>query len=213
MLPVDPGLGRRLLDRMRAAEIEIHSWWPPDVHTRNRRVYGAILVQQTAWTSAHGALQNLADAGVLESPDSLLALPIAELTEIVRSAGFHTRKPEYLRAAAQWLGAHGDQAAGLNGPDLFRSLTAVRGIGPESAHLIMLSCYGRSVFIADSYSRKLFTGVGLTNLPAGYLPLHAYASALCEGFTQQDFVDFHALKIQFGQEVAKRLRTYGELGD
>ena len=199
------------MTQLRATGLEIQDWWPADVHTQIRRVYGSILVQQTTWTSAYKALQNLAAAGVLDSPAQLLQVPIADLTELVWSAGFHSRKPGYLRSAATWLLEHAQVGADLKDDALFKSLIAISGVGPETAHLIMLSTYNRSTFIADAYSRKLFTGVGLSDLPKGYLPLHAYASRFCTDFSHQEFVDFHALKVHFGQEVARGTRAYADL--
>ncbi|XBH21901.1 hypothetical protein V5R04_01350 [Jonesiaceae bacterium BS-20] len=211
MLDLTPTLGRTLLTRLRATGLETQDWWPADVHTQIRRVYGSILVQQTTWTSAHKALQNLRAAGVLDQPELLLQLPITDLTELVWSAGFHTRKPGYLRSAATWLLEHAQDGTDLEDGTLFQSLTTISGVGPETAHLIMLSTYGRKTFIADAYARKLFTGVGLVNLPKGYLPLHAFASRFCADFSHQDFVDFHALKVLFCQAVARGECTYADL--
>lgn len=211
MLDLTPTLGRTLLTQLRATGLETQDWWPADVHTQTRRVYGSILVQQTTWTSAHKALQNLAAAGVLDSPELLLQLPVTELTELVWSAGFHSRKPGYLRSAAQWLLEHAQDGTDFDDHALFRSLTSISGVGPETAHLIMLSTYGRKTFIADAYARRLFTGVGLVDLPKGYQPLHTFAMSLCTDFSHQDFVDFHALKVLFGQGVARSERFYADL--
>ena len=80
--------GRLLLDRLKAAGIATHDWWPEDVHTPLRRLIAGVLVQRTTATNAYLALRNLDRAGLLISSEVLLSAPLERVTELVLSAGF-----------------------------------------------------------------------------------------------------------------------------
>ena len=69
-------------------------WWPAE--TPFEVIVGAILVQNTAWSNAQLAIQQLRDANLL-TPDRLYALPVEELEQLIRSAGYYRMKTRMLR--------------------------------------------------------------------------------------------------------------------
>lgn len=74
------------------------SWWPAD--TPFEVMVGAILTQNTAWTNVEKAIDRF--EGNL-SPDRILTLPIEDLQEIIRPAGFYRQKSQYLKAITEWF--------------------------------------------------------------------------------------------------------------
>ncbi len=69
-------------------------WWPSE--TTFETVVGAVLTQGTAWSNVERAMAGLREAGAL-SPSVLSALPVEELEELIRPAGFFTRKARTLK--------------------------------------------------------------------------------------------------------------------
>lgn len=202
--------GRLLLDRLRTAGVATHDWWPVDIHTPLRRLIAGVLVQRTTATNAYLALRNLDRAGLLVSPEVLLSAPLEHVTKLVLPAGFYTTKPRSVQGIVQWWSDHETDHIQMSDAQLRQSLDAVYGVGPETADLALISALDRGSFVADEYARRLFQGIGLF-APKGYEQFHAYAMTLCADFTPDEFHDFHALKVQYGKEVTKGLRTYAAL--
>ena len=73
-------------------------WWPAD--TPFEVIVGAILTQNTAWANVEKALKRF--EGRL-SPERILALPVEELREIIRPAGYYNQKTQYLKAVTEWF--------------------------------------------------------------------------------------------------------------
>ncbi len=205
-----PVTGRLLLERLENTGIATHDWWPEDIHTPLRRLIAGVLVQRTTATNAYLALRNLDRAGLLVSSEVLLSAPLERVTELVLPAGFYTTKPRSVRGIAQWWSDHETDHIQTSDAQLRQSLDDVYGVGPETADLALISALDRGSFVADEYARRLFQGIGLL-APKRYEEFHAYAMTLCADFTPKEFHDFHALKVQYGKEVTKGLRTYADL--
>ena len=75
-------------------------WWPGD--TPFEIVVGAILTQNTNWKNVEKAIANLKNAGCL-TPEKLNILPIAELAELIRPAGYFNIKAQRLKCFLDWL--------------------------------------------------------------------------------------------------------------
>ena len=203
--------GKVLLEKLRATGLQVDAWWPADVATPLARLVGGVLVQRTTWAAhAYPALQNLLAAGALRDATTLLALPEATLTEMIRCAGFYTTKPRAVRAISQWWLEHKDDHSQMSDEVLRKSLDAVYGIGPESADLALISVFNRGTFVADKYARRLFTAAGL-EAPKGYEPFHTYAMTLCDGLSHVEFQELHSLKVEYGKLVSVKKVTYSEL--
>lgn len=154
-------------------------WWPVD--TRLEILIGSILVQNTNWRNAERSLECIRNAGVSDISE-FTRMPSDTLMELIRSSGFQKAKAATIIAVARWevarweaghweVGHAGvDDPAGVQtGPALVEDLTTsqlreelrnLRGIGPETADVIMLYVFDRPTFIADTYARRLFTKLG-----------------------------------------------------
>ena len=88
----DPSI-REIEQRLRQA-YGPQGWWPSE--TTFETVVGAVLTQGTAWSNVERAMAGLREAGAL-SPSVLSALPVEELEELIRPAGFFTRKARTLK--------------------------------------------------------------------------------------------------------------------
>jgi endonuclease-3 related protein len=143
----------------------MHGWrewhWWPDADPFEVCV-GAILVQNTMWANVERALDRLRTANVL-APETMSALTIEQLEELVRPSGQFRQKQLKLRAFLALLEQHGSIEAllAIPAPELRTRLLATFGIGPETADCIILYAAHQPVFIVDAYLIRLFTRLGM----------------------------------------------------
>ena len=120
-------------------------------------IAGALLVQNTAWTGAAKAIENLRAAGVL-SIDGILGLDDLRCQELVRPSGSFRQKTAKLQAFAAHVRDEydGDLARMLRAPTepLRRELLGIWGVGPETADAILLYAARQPSFVADTYTQR-----------------------------------------------------------
>ncbi|MDU0348521.1 base excision DNA repair protein [Actinomyces sp. MRS3W] len=165
-------------------------------------VCGIVLVQNTAWTNVERALAALREVTGFET-EQFLRLTDAELTALIRPAGFMRAKSRSLRAFAAWmLSADGAAAATLDDAALRVALLSLPGIGPESADVAALMVYGRRRFIFDAYGRRLLRQAGYAvgrDYETTRKTLEAVIDA--EGLSHAELVDLHGLILEAGKHA------------
>ena len=151
-------------------------------------IAGAVLTQNTAWTSVERALENLRRIEAL-NPCKILALSLDVLKSAVRPAGFFNQKAIYLREVALLF-------AGLKGRTPSRKeLMSVKGVGNETADSILLYAYKRPEFVIDAYTKRIATALGLAEREACYMEL----KDLFESNLPRDvalYQEYHALLVE-----------------
>ncbi len=175
-------------------------WWPGDGPTEI--IIGAILTQNTNWKNVEKAIANLRSAGLIDWR-ALLDVPVKELAEQIRPAGYYNVKARRLKHFVEWLWQrHGGRLDALKRqtwPSLREELLDIHGIGPETADSILLYALDQPTFVVDAYTRRLAGRHGLTPADASYDTL----KALFEENLPRDrrlFNEYHALIVA----VAKR---------
>lgn len=154
--------------RLRSQLMEIYSrlfaafgkqhWWPGE--TPFEIAVGAILTQNTNWGNVEKAIKNLKNANLL-SHKKMLKLSVASLADLIRPAGYFRVKAKRLINFLEFLDStyNGDilkmRSMDLN--DLRNQLLSVNGIGPETADSIILYAVEKSVFVVDSYTKRIFS--------------------------------------------------------
>lgn len=155
-----PELYERLFDRFGNL-----GWWP--AWDSYEMIVGAILTQNTSWSSVVKALDGF--EGRL-SPEYIDSLSDEELAAIIRPAGYFNVKTERLRAITAWFARYGyspNGAAEVPTRELRAELLAVKGVGRETADSILVYAFGRLSFVVDAYTRRLLTRLGY-KLPKDY---------------------------------------------
>jgi endonuclease-3 related protein len=160
----------RLTDAYRTllAAFGPQDWWP--ALSRFEMMVGAVLTQNTSWTNAERAIENLRGEGALE-PAGLAALSAVRLEELIRPAGFCRRKA---RTLTDLLATIVRSRGGLDGlldlpqDDLRQALLRTTGIGPETADAIVLYAGGHPTFVVDAYTRRFAARHGLASERASY---------------------------------------------
>lgn len=125
-------------------------------------IVGAILTQNTAWTSAEKAIHNLYELDVL-CPEKILSLDKKNLKNAIRCAGFLNQKAVYLVEISKFF-------INLKGRTPNRNeLLEVKGVGNETADSILLYAYKQPEFVIDAYTKRIFSHMGLLEDDANYM--------------------------------------------
>lgn len=145
-------------------------WWPsvkappPALAEPFEMIVGAILVQNVAWTNAEKALLALEGAGLLELA-ALHQAPAEAIEGLIRPAGYFRQKTRKLKGFAAHVADRYemDLQAMLERPldELRPELLSLNGIGPETADCILCYAAGKPVMAMDTYTRRIFSRVGI----------------------------------------------------
>ena len=194
------------------SRIDVRDWWPAG--SRFEVMVGAVLVQQTKGENAARSIERLA-AHALLAPGALASADVALVRECITPSGFMTAKVRACQAVARWVVASDVRESTLPGvgDDRLRTeLLALPGVGPETADVIMLYAFDRSVFVADVYARRLFDAIGLP-APSTYEALRHVGQRLCVDarFDLDEHKALHALIDEYGKRVRGRELAYADL--
>jgi len=189
-------------------------WWP--AKTPFEVVLGAYLTQNTAWKAVELSLANLNKAGA-STVEGLRALPLAEIQELIRPSGFHSRKASALKAFVAMLD---DEFSGslqvlakTPTAELRARLLRLPGVGPETADAILLYALKHPVPVADEYLRRIAERHRLID-PApgrnrqGYESLVQLTRQAFKSDPQDNLThllnEFHALTVAVGKAHCRR---------
>jgi endonuclease-3 related protein len=179
-------------------------WWPGD--SPLEVVVGAVLVQNTSWANVEKALARLREAELLD-PHALLALPVEELEEYIRSAGYFRVKARRLHHLMQFLVERFDgsleQMFQVPLGELRAELLNVNGVGPETADSILLYAGQLPSFVVDAYTYRVFVRHGWIEPEADYAQLQDYCQSQLPDDPQL-FNEFHALLVRLGKEFCRK---------
>lgn len=180
------------------------SWWPAD--NPFEIMVGAILTQGTKWANVQKALSNLKSANSL-SPAAIRAIPLAELACLVYPSGYFNDKARKLKAIAEFIKRYDDDIdtmAAADGELLRKELLSVYGIGEETADDILVYAIGKSYFVIDEYTKRIFRRIGLAPEKNKYAQYQAlFADNLSENL--EIFGEYHALIVAHAINVCKKL--------
>lgn len=133
-------------------------WWSEDPYTV---MFQAVLVQNTAWTNVEKTTEAI---GSRLSPGYISALSDEELGEAIRSCGFFRAKAKTIRTLTEWFGKSGfrtENAGSIRTPELRKELLSLKGIGEETADVILVYAFRRPSFIIDAYTHRFISRLGI----------------------------------------------------
>ena len=184
-------------------------WWPVTAPGETRPRYtggpknelqrfevavGAILTQNTAWSTASRAIEDLNSIGAM-SPEALVRLDGKSLAQRIRSAGYYNQKALRLKTLAAFFASTKTITR--------ESLLALKGVGHETADSIMLYGFGEPFFVVDVYTRRIFGRLGLVAPDAPYDDVRLEFE---RNLPRRVFVyrEFHALIVEHGKRACKK---------
>ena len=178
-------------------------WWP--ARTREEMIIGAILAQNTAWSNVERAIGRLRQANRL-TLSRIDRTPAARLAELVRSSGTHRIKAERLKSFAAWLRDRFDgnlDALFARGVEQARrELLSVKGVGPETADVILLYAGGLATFVVDAYTQRILR----RHLIVPPACTYDHTKQVCERALptdQQLYNEYHALLVELGKQYCR----------
>ncbi|WP_455465001.1 hypothetical protein [Candidatus Hodarchaeum mangrovi] len=161
-------------------------------------VIGTILVQNTNWGNVSRAISELEKMGLF-SFQSIVDNDQRYLEEAVRFAGFYKQKSEYIINLSRFLISQGSKTPSRE------SLLKIKGIGKETADSILEFCYGQSIPIVGTYTRRFLARfLGKAEfLTKNYEIVQKYiGSAFNQDF--KEFGKLHALIVVHSQNVCQK---------
>ena len=175
------------------------NWWQSD--NKIEDLVSTILIQRTTEKNAKLALAGLMDVMTVEA---ILALPLEELQERIRPAGFFKQKSQTIRGLLIWLREVGgfEVLSKIGTEDLRKQLLELKGIGPETADALLLYLFDRPVFISDEYARRLFRRLGFGSFKT-YTEMHDVYGGVLEGLTLKQCQEIHAVSDEHGKAFSK----------
>lgn len=166
---------------------------------------GAVLTQSAAWGNVEKAIVNLKSADFL-SPDAMRRINILELGRLIYPSGYYNAKAKKLKALVEWLKIYGDDLTILetrDADDLRRELLSVHGIGPETADSILLYALGQPVFVIDTYTRRLFSRLGIVPAKDSYDSWQEFFTTNLSRDTAM-YNEYHALIVKHAKEKCRK---------
>ncbi|MBA1432354.1 MAG: 3-methyladenine DNA glycosylase [Epsilonproteobacteria bacterium] len=131
-------------------------WWP-NAGTFEV-VISALLTQNTTWSNVEKSLKNL--EGFLDL-ECFVALDENSLKERIKPSGFYNQKAPRLLQLAKNIQEHFKTFENFQKDVSRKWLLEQKGIGKESADVILCYACGRDAMVVDSYTKRLLQSFGI----------------------------------------------------
>lgn len=178
-------------------------WWPAE--TPFEVCIGAILTQNTSWSNVEKAIASLKAADLL-TVSAIAGLEPSVLAALIRPAGYFNVKAVRLQQFVRFLQTQhqGCLEHLFAGPwqETRAELLAVKGIGPETADSILLYAGHKPSFVVDTYTRRIFSRLGLVTPESGY---HVVRDFFMHNLPQDCalFNEYHALLVAHAKQACR----------
>ncbi|MQS53561.1 endonuclease III domain-containing protein [Companilactobacillus mishanensis] len=185
----------RTLFEILQKELGRQNWWP--ANSTEEMLTGMVLIQNTNWKNADRSLVNLQDKTGFQL-DKMLNLSHEEMEELIQPSGFFHNKAIYVRSLLTAYRDNFDEWSQLSTKNLRKQLLKLKGIGNETADVLLLYYFDRSTFVADNYTMRLFKNMKAFNEKPKYMELKNQVEQDFD-FTPGEAGEFHALLDEFGK--------------
>ncbi|HVC92429.1 MAG TPA: endonuclease III domain-containing protein [Pirellulales bacterium] len=166
----------------------------------------ALLSGSTEREYVERALGNLREAGLFDL-HALVGAPPEELADLIRPVGAVRQKASRLRRVLRYAIDRHDGSLktmfATQHEDLRRELSAINGVGRETADTILLEAAGVPLFVVDIHSHRVFKRHGWIEFEADGEAVRE----LCESGLQRDSAtlgEFHVLIARVGREHCRK---------
>ena len=189
------------------AHYGVQNWW--EAENRIQDWVSTILIQQTTSENVEKAIKNLQP---YLSVDALLEIDIKKLEELIRPAGFYRQKSQNIKELMNWYASHGanlETFKDWSTWELRHELLTIRGVGPETADVMLLYIFERNAFIADTYAIRLFNRLEFGPY-TNYAHMHKEFNHLTEGIPHELCKEWHACIDEHGKAYRRSGNTLDE---
>ncbi len=132
-------------------------WWSDDPFTV---MFQSILVQHTTWSCVEKTCGPLRDQ---LTPEYIGSLSAEKLEAMIAPCGFKRAKARSIQGLAEWFRKYcfdPKEVQKISTSKLREELLALRGVGVETADVILVYAFYRPSFIIDAYTRRLLARLG-----------------------------------------------------
>ncbi|MFF2446130.1 endonuclease III domain-containing protein [Neobacillus sp. NPDC058068] len=174
-------------------------WWPAE--TQFEMMIGSILVQNTSWRNVDKALINLRP---FLHPEVVAQLSNEELAQLIKPSGFFNIKASRIKSFMEWFKTHDydiNLIKKIDRHQLRTELLSIKGIGPETADVILLYAFDTPIFVVDAYAKRIFYRLGY-DMPESYDTFRKQVEKELPGALVL-FNEFHALIVEHAKEHCK----------
>lgn len=175
---------------------------PETSQQRFEVILGAILTQNTAWTSVEKALWNLKRMAVVH-PQNLLELETEILKEAVRPAGFFNQKSVYLQEISRFFLKMDGKVPSR------KEILGIKGVGNETADSILLYAYHQPQFVVDAYTKRIYSHLGVIKENSSYMEVKNLFEE-CLPRNVPLYQEYHALIVEHAKRYYQK-RPYKEI--
>jgi len=177
------------------------NWWPGD--TPFEIMVGAILTQNTSWSNAEKAINNLKKENLLE-PRKLYRINQEGLAQLIKPSGYYNIKAQRLKNFVNLFvndfeGSAEKMFSG-DGRELRKKLLKVNGIGPETADSILLYAGKKVFFVVDAYTKRIFSRHKLISKDSTYYQIQEFFNQNLDRDVEL-FNEFHAQIVMLGKTI------------
>ena len=198
--------GPRIMDLYKRLSVAFgpQHWWPGE--TPFEVLVGAVLTQNTNWSNVERAIANIKAQDLLSLP-ALRALPLDELAQLIRPAGYYNLKARRLMNLLDLLARDFGSDLGalwvLPLDQARAALLSSQGVGPETADSILLYAGGLPSFVVDAYTFRVLGRHGLTEPGLDY---HELRSRFMQSLPTDAalYNEYHGLLVRLGKERCKK---------
>jgi endonuclease III related protein len=179
-------------------------WWPGE--SPLEVLIGAVLVQNTSWKNVERAIANLRDDRLLDIR-ALSRLPVEELAEVIRPAGYFRVKARRLHNLLAFVVREYDGSLDAmfqtDVATLREQLLGVHGIGPETADAILLYAGNLPTFVVDTYTHRVLARHGWIGYEADFHEIKDYFESSFPPDAPL-YNEFHALLVRLGKDYCRK---------
>ena len=181
----------------KTSKFEYSSKIPKNDYERLEICLGAILTQGTNWKNVEKSLLVLIKNDLINI-DKLDKINEKGLALLIKSSGYYNQKAKKLKALAEFY---------LKNRTIIpkrKDLLSVWGIGKETADSILLYVYKEQIFVIDSYTKRIFSRLGLCNENISYDELQSlFHNNLNKDY--KIFNEYHALLVEHAKRYCKKI--------
>ncbi|MFH5810224.1 endonuclease III domain-containing protein [Companilactobacillus sp. FL22-1] len=189
---------------MLSQQLGEQNWWPAE--NVAEMLSGMILIQNTNSRNIKKSLDNLKQATNFEV-QRMLDLTNSEMEQLIQPSGFFHNKAIYLRSLLTAYQDNFTEWERLSTPQLRKKLLSLKGIGNETADVVLLYYFHRATFVADNYAMKLFSQLHAFTKKPTYMQLKNAVEADFD-FTSKQAEELHALIDEFGKLKSDYFKDY-----
>lgn len=132
-------------------------WWSDNPFTV---MFQAVLVQNTTWNSVKRVSAEIGDKLM---PQYIGSLQTEELEQLIAPCGFYKAKARTIQALILWFERYGFARQAVQSIPMSiirKELLEIRGIGAETADVILVYAFYQTSFIIDAYTRRFLSRRG-----------------------------------------------------